>query len=234
MINYFRIILVSVIISYSFCLQSQSFIEVDRYTTQDIYDLTDFGYFSYAKSKEIIYFAKFVDSIEVKYKILDFNIYDESCSMTRRNYHVDAEYLSDFGGIETILNRLSACYFEYLDLDFTIGKHYVYFDEEKFEREEWIIVNNRRYDLFLISDNVRNGQGRYIAPSRLVEMINKELIISDCDDRLYLVYADNDLQFSFLTKTMKEFFDSKIKSTYHKPKTVDEWLKYGGILKWRP
>jgi hypothetical protein len=72
---------------------------------------------------------------------------------------------------------------------------------------------------------VRWGEAWYIAPIRIAEMINTELILQNFEEQFYLINSENDLAGSFLTPSQYEFFKKNIKDLYWQPQSIESWKK---------
>lgn len=144
--------------------------------------------------------------------------------LTKRNYIIDGEYLSDWGGIENLINNVLSPFYETTGFRLELTEHIIKFDTIDYIRHEIVSVNGRKYEIFK-DDFVRWGEGWYIAPIRIAEMINAELAIQNFEEKFYLINSQNDLSGSFLNERQYAFFKKHIKDPYWQPQTIKTWKK---------
>lgn len=186
-------------------------------------ELISLDYFEYAD-------ANVVEKItlnEIKSSLnsnLIFEVYDELSfePLTKRNYIIDGEFLSDVGGIENFLITELRPFYNSSGLKLEIMNHKIEFDKATFERHEKITVNNTEYQIFS-GESTERSEGWYIAPIRMTQLLNEELRIQGLKERFYLINSGNDLIGVFLTDLQFEFFRKYIKDKYWQPQTPEGW-----------
>ena len=153
-----------------------------------------------------------------------YEYYDDKSfvSTTKRNYHMDSEYLADSGGIESFIKNDLKPFYEASGFTLNIEEHIIKIDAANLNRFETIVVNDKKYQIFK-KENVGSGEGWYIAPIRIAEMINSELERQNFSERFFLIGSGNDLSGTFLTPAQFQFFRKHIEDPYSKPETTKSW-----------
>jgi hypothetical protein len=188
-------------------------------------ELDQTNYFKYCDQEEY----KKLKSPNIKEPLNSNSIFDFYDDFTyqcysKRNYHIDGEKLSDWGGIDHFITSVLHPFYEATGFKLDITEHIVKFDSINYFRFETLIVNNRKYEIFK-NDYVRWGEAWYIAPIRIAEMINTELKLQNFEEQFYLINSENDLAGSFLTPSQYEFFKKNIKDLYWQPQSIESWKK---------
>ena len=186
-------------------------------------------YFKYSNSEDI----EKIKSVGIKQTLLAnsmIELYDDKTSepLTKRVYHIDGEYLSDFGGIESFIKDKLKPFCDATGFKLELTNHRIEFDTLLFSRTEQITINRRIYKIFQ-EDYVRYGEGWYIAPAMISKMLNEELKIQKLEERFYLINSENDLSGAFLTQSQYEFFKRNIKISYWQPQKTEDWIKLYNI-----
>ena len=84
-------------------------------------------------------------------------------------------------------------------------------------------MNGRNYDIFK-NESIRNAEGWYITPVRIVNMLNNELFEQGFKERFYLINMENDLYGAFLTNDQYLFYKKNISDIYWQPHTPKDWM----------
>jgi|GEM_PF-5140873 len=188
-----------------------------------IQQLEQTDYFKYCNEDE----SKKIKSLNLEQALKNnsmFEYYDEDTlhPLSKRNYHIDGEYLSDWGGIKNFITSELSPFYVATGFELNLTEHIIEFDTINFIRHETLYVNERKYEIFK-NDDIRWGEGWYIAPIRIAEMINAELVHQNFEEQFYLINSENDLQGSFLTPSQYNFFKEKISDVYWQPQTIENW-----------
>ena len=195
-----------------------------------LYDeLVLLNYFKYSNSENI----EKIKSVGLEQTLLAnsmIEFYGDKTSepLTKRVYHIDGEYLSDFGGIESFIKDKLKPFCDATGFKLELTNHRIEFDTISFSRTEQITINQRMYKIFQ-GDYVRYGEGWYIAPAMISKMLNEELKIQKLEERFYLINCENDLSGAFLTQSQYEFYKRNIKISYWQPQTTEDWIKFYNI-----
>jgi len=213
-----------VLIAFVFLISCSSNREISK--KESLLDkLEQLNYFKYC-SKEELEKLKSLDLEETFNSKLIFEYYDdnESYPLTKRNYLMDGEYVSDLGGIKAFIKTDLSPFYKASGFKLDLTKHIIEFDTVNHTRLETLYVNDRKYEIFK-NDFVRWGESWYIAPVRIAEMINSELELQNFEEQFYLINSENDLSGSFLSPAQCKFFKNQIADPYWQPHSVENWKK---------
>lgn len=166
-----------------------------------------------------------IKAIGIK-NLLSSNLLVENCEdiepSTKRVYHIDGEYLSDWGGIDFFLTKIQP-FCKKTGFELKVENHVVNWDKSTSSRQESMTMNGRNYDIFK-NESIRNAEGWYIAPVRIANMLNNELFEQGFKERFYLINMENDLYGAFLTNDQYLFYKKNISDIYWQPHTPKDWM----------